>query len=258
MNKIIASCFLCLLIIAACKITVQNNRPDYLTPSANLSYAAFNTLYHGGVDLYMYSREAGWTLTLDLGNKAIFTASNGTPYVFKAEHVITLPEEGGQAIIFEEGTNRLTLKLMRQQCNDQASDFVSPYTVEIRFNEVMYEGCGLFLYDKKINGNWTFSMLNGTEVLLSTAKNNRLFIDADHRLLSGVFDCDSVYSGFSPENGRIALNDFSAVKANCKTGSKDQAFIGIFQQVNAYQLRGDSILILKNENNEFLFTRKAN
>lgn len=255
MNKIITLCFFALVIGPACKTSIPRNNPDPFPPSANLSYTAFNTLYHEGADLYSYSHEAGWTLTLDFGNKAVFTGNDGTRYVFKAEHVMTLPEETGQAIIFEEGTNRLTLKLTRQDCNDPTSDFVSPYTAEIRFNEVMYTGCALFLYNKKMNGNWRFSTLNGNKVSLSSAKNNRLFIDADHRILSGVFNCDSVYSGFSPENEHVQLEGFTSVKINCKTSLKDQAFIGIFQQINAYQLRGDSTLILKDANNEFMFTR---
>lgn len=254
-HKIVTLCLSFLLLVLACKTAVPPNNRDPFPPSANLSYTAFNTLYHEGADLYSYSHEAGWTFILDLGNNAVFTRNDGTRYVFKAEHVITLPEEAGQALVFEEATNRLSLKLTRQDCNDPASDFVNPYSVEIRFNEVMYQGCALFLYDKKINGSWKFSTLNGNKVALSSARNNRLFIDADHRVLSGVFECDSVYSGFVPENRQLRLEGFTTVRVNCKAAAKDQVFTDIFQQINAYQLKGDSILILKNANNEFLFNR---
>jgi hypothetical protein len=248
-----------LVFLCACKTKVVTDKNfDPFPGTANLSYTDFGSLYAEGIDLYAYSNEFGWRLRIDLGNRAIFTGSDGAEHIFNVQPganmvVVNLDEP----FMFTDGVNNMHVRFQNTPFEDRINKYICPYTVDITFNDISYRGCGLNVFDKRINGVWKLQEVAGMPVDKNTMQNTTFIIQADNTMAGAVLFCDSVaykavFRGSNVEMETVKRGLMPRCKA--KTPNNMPEWFASFRE---YQLENDSLLVLKDlEERRYGFVRK--
>lgn len=245
-------------VLGACKTKVATNKNfDPFPGTANLSYTAFGSLYAEGIDLYAYSNEAGWKLRIDLGNRAIFTGSDGAERVFNVQPGANLMVNIDEPFIFTDGANNMHVQFQRTPFADEVNKYTCPYTVDITLNDISYRGAGLNVFDKRINGVWKLHEVAGMPVDKNMMQNTTFLIQADSARAGAVLFCDSVgykavFRGSGVEMETVKRGKMPRCKAGTPNDMPER-----FATFREYQVENDSLLVLKDaEEKRYAFIRK--
>jgi heat shock protein HslJ/uncharacterized lipoprotein NlpE involved in copper resistance len=75
-----------------------------------------------------------------------------------------LPEGKGMVYRAKTEAGTLSVRILNQPCTDKASGQEFAYSVEVTANAQSYMGCGEFLQNPQLNGNWVLERMNGKAV----------------------------------------------------------------------------------------------
>jgi uncharacterized membrane protein len=97
-----------------------------------------------GIDFICVGNEPFWALDLDKGSRITFLlAETNVPVDFP--YVAPVNEGGTLKYNTEAGANRLELLIVPTFCGDGMSDTWYEYEVKLKYNDVLYKGCGVAL-----------------------------------------------------------------------------------------------------------------
>ncbi|RYF90558.1 MAG: hypothetical protein EOO03_03405, partial [Chitinophagaceae bacterium] len=156
------SLFSLMCIFASCNNSKKTTAPTAVSDGTMLS-ATLAEKQMNGVDFFARGNSpATWSVEMEFGNLIRFKSLDGSDVNASAVQPVYI--EAQKATIFTSGSN-IQVTLYDEPCKDAASGETFSKKVTVRVKDKVYEGCGQYLYDAKLNGSWKLQTMNGNPVL---------------------------------------------------------------------------------------------
>jgi heat shock protein HslJ/uncharacterized lipoprotein NlpE involved in copper resistance len=172
-----------------------------------------------GIDFIGTGNGKSWSLEVDSDKMIRFQApkenlllSASTPTMQK------LPD--GKGIVYRAKTDggTLAVRILNQPCTDKATGTPSTYTVEVTANAQDYMGCGEFLQDSRINGNWALEQLEGKPIKASDFPKGlpTMEIQLTNKKVAGNSGCNNFSGGLEVQGDKLTLGNLAGTRMACQ------------------------------------------
>ncbi len=214
-----------------------------------------------GVDFYASGNT--WTIEIDTERAIRFRGQNNKMQLTsEIPTVQTLP--GGKGNVYRAITNAGTLavRVLNQPCSDKASGKTLAYTVEVTANAQEYTGCGQYLTDNRLKGNWALQEMNGQPLKSNDFPKGmpNLDLQPETNIVAGSSGCNRITGSINLTGDQIGFGNLAGTKMACPGPAMafEKTYLKLLSgQTFTYQLEADQ-LFLKNNNSSVLVYKKVN
>lgn len=223
----------------------------------------WDALRKKGVDFVATGNEPFWAIELDFEGNIKFT-SLSQPEFFE----VPLPKPeypAGESIVRYFSNNEagmIDLVIQQMPCVDNMSGAESPtfVTVKVRVGEseaLNLEGCGRFLGDDRLNGNWKLVRIGEQELEKSQFNRGKptLSISLNEGKFSGMGGCNNYSGNFSLGNRHLIIGPIMATKMSCERMETETVFFNYLSDQQVKYGFGAKELILQSRNGTLMFER---
>lgn len=215
-----------------------------------------------GIDFIAKGNGGTWNLEIDLDKNIVFESAGERLKLNALEPAEQkLADNKGYIYRAKTEAGTLTVRLTSQTCTDKASGRSFPYEVEVTANAQSYTGCGLFLHDNRLNGNWTLQELNGKA--LNAADYGKGLPTLDLQLatqrVSGQSGCNRFTGAAEAMGDKLVFGNLAGTRMACPGAAMqtETQYLGLLSgKALTYQLEAEK-LTLKNQGKVVLVYRKA-
>lgn len=126
--------------------------------------------WNEGIVFFAGNKELNWTLNLYKSGFLKFTGPNNS--IFTSQSVSKLPSIDPKIIDFRAVTDKgeILIHMVEKNCEENTFGFSSDYSITIKLKmagekeEVSFSGCGDFIPDAKLSGNWSIYSIGGSVI----------------------------------------------------------------------------------------------
>lgn len=201
-----------------------------------------------GVDFYAKGDiPVSWNLEMDFGNIIRFKALDGASYNSSPAKPIEIPAskivsyttkttDGDMIIMVEDGTC---------EGNTSATGFNKKVTIKV--NGKQYKGCGQYIFDAALNGEWMLEKINNVTLKASSFAKGLPLINialASNRV-SGNDGCNSFSGAMEVQGSKIKFGPIISTKMACPgMNSQDDFLVKLNDQYVSYSFTAEGKLLL--------------
>jgi heat shock protein HslJ len=178
--------FIILLFLYNCSSTSEIKKETEKNIFQDVDSVVLSSFYQNkfiqGADFFARGNEPFWTIEIESEKEIKFSS------LFEVNSIITIIKQielkANNEINFHAQNDSLDLKvtIIKQSCEDNMSGELFDYKVKVdlrKMNETthnLFEGCGRYLYDYRLNNIWILQEITGVEPNLDKLmKNNPMF-----------------------------------------------------------------------------------
>ncbi len=243
------SCILILLILllAACRgIKVKTSTQKNTDRNTRL--------LEKGVSFFAYGQEPFWNLEIYDGKEMRFEGMNNQSFVHPIKNILPTDSQT-YFLTYNTPNGKFNLMLLHQPCFDAVSREKHQIRVAALYGNDTLSGCGINIYDKRINGKWTLIKIN-RKAILSQLGSNIPFIEinGEQSTVSGGTGCNRFNGKFVLRKYKIHMGSISTTKIAC-TNAMEFAFLSVFNNLDSYQINNNSLLLTNKEGVTCEFTQ---
>lgn len=215
-----------------------------------------------GIDFIGTGNGKSWSLEVDSEKMIRFQVpkenlqlSASTPTMQK------LPD--GKGIVFRAKTDggTLAVRILNQPCTDKATGTPSTYTVEVTANAQDYMGCGEFLQDSRINGNWVLEQLNGKPLKAADFPKGipNLEVQLNSKKVAGHSGCNRFSGALEVQGDKLTLGNLAGTKMACQGPAMDfeTNYLNLLSNHTYSYIIEDNRLLLRDKGQTVLEYKKA-
>lgn len=243
--------------LAACKTSEKNTVSKDKPSVAPVLTSTLAEKLLNGVDFFARgSQPASWTLEMDFGNLVRFKSLDGTEANASAAQPVYLPEQ--KATRFTSAGN-VEVVLYDEPCKDALSGEQYSKRVTVRVKEKLYEGCGQYLFDATLHGNWLLEKFNNNLVNAGDFAKGapQLNLDLKQQELSGHDGCNLIGGAFEVMGSKIRFNDLIQTEMACPGNKSELQFAALISGKTIDYYFKDGRLYLYLEDDSLLVFKKA-
>lgn len=214
-------------------------------------------LLEKGVSFFAYGQEPFWNLEVYDGKEIRFEGMNNQSFVSPSAK--ELPADSNPFYInFRSNVPNESFQLfvLNQTCTDVMSGEKHPMLVIAYNGKDTLKGCGMNIYDKRINGKWIITKINNKNVPQHLGANNipQLEINGDSSTISGSTGCNRFNGRFVLRNYKVHMGNIATTKMAC-ANAMESAFLAVFNNINSYQINNNTLLLTNKEGITCEFTQ---
>jgi heat shock protein HslJ/uncharacterized membrane protein len=171
-----------------------------------------------GIDFVAKGNGGAWNLDLDLDKVMRFESPGERMKLNSANPAEQmLPDGKGYVYRAKTEAGTMTVRLTRQTCTDKASGRTFPFEVEVTANAQSYTGCGLFLYDNRLNGAWILEQMNGKPINTTDFANVApgLNLQTATMQASGSSGCNRFTGGGEVKGDKLTFGNMASTRMAC-------------------------------------------
>ena len=216
-----------------------------------------------GIDFVAMGNGSNWNLEIDLDKSITFSSpsekiklTGGEP----SEH--KLPKGNGMVYRAKTDAGTLSVRVTNEPCTDKKSGKQLPYTVVVTANATDYNGCGKFLNDESLDGNWALTGMNGKplnpEGLPKGAPTMQIKLET--KQAAGNSGCNRYSGAVDVKGGQISFGQMISTRMACAGAAMtvENNYLGLLNsKTYSYEIEGN-ILRLKAGDQVLLVYRRGN
>ncbi len=224
----------------------SGTKPTTLTPQNTTDR---NTrLLEKGVSFFAYGQEPFWHLEVYEGKEIRFEGMNNKSFVSPSKD--DLPTDSlPYYTIFRKNvpSGSFVFLILHQPCTDVMSGEKHPMWIIAYNGTDTLKGCGMNIYDKRINGNWKLVKIKGKKISSKLGPDNipHLEINGELNTISGSTGCNRFNGRFVLRNYKVHMNNLATTQMACPN-TIEPAFLDAFKYMDSYQIK-DNTLFLTNK-----------
>jgi heat shock protein HslJ len=259
MNKLVLA-FLTFSCMHACKSSQKSNiQKSNKVFNESIANKEEKIMLQNGVDFFAEGNmPANWTLTMDYDDTVRFNADDGL--TLKIAFNQLKKDVNKEQSIFSKTTKNgdISITVLNKDCSIQNTKEIFSKETTMRFNTIIYSGCGKFLADNLLNNKWIVERV-GNSTVNATEYNIAPFFEFDlsKNRVSGNDGCKNFGAAIEIQGSRIKFGQFIQTQMGCNKNSMDK-FIAeklnnnfasyYFKESKLYlYLIDDSIIVLRKE-----------
>ena len=175
------------------------------------------------IEFYAIGNEPSWSLDISKHDSLLFKTPNGTEHKFP--YTKALPSIDPAIIDYRSvlKTSEIVIQIVQKTCNDTMSDDQFSYQVSIKIKTKgekefkSYEGCGNYVPNYNLNGNWTILEANGIKVNPDDFPDNEPYLTLDlfKKTVSGNDGCNNFHGQVNYKTDRITFGPTAGTLMAC-------------------------------------------
>ncbi|WP_299820993.1 META domain-containing protein [uncultured Pontibacter sp.] len=171
--------------------------------------------YEQGVDFVASGNEPFWTLEIHGDMLIDFKTTSPEDASIKVPMSVVVELKDGENISYQAETSDgvFTVKLMLEDCQEPLSGKKSPYSVQVNYKNTVYKGCGSYLINSRLEGNWILEQLNGKEV--TAEKGPFLNLSLKDNRVSGNAGCNRISGSLEAKRHTLYVGAIAATRMAC-------------------------------------------
>ena len=202
-------------------------------------------LLEKGVSFFAYGQEPFWNLEVYEGKEIKFEGMNNQSFVSPSK--VELPTDSNPYYtIFRKNVpnGAFQLVILHQPCTDLMSGEKHPKWIIAYNGTDTLKGCGMNIYDKRINGNWKLVKIKGKKISSKLSPDNipHLEINGELNTLSGSTGCNRFNGKFVLRNYKVHMGDLVTTKMACQN-TIELAFLDAFKHIDSYQIKENNLFL---------------
>ncbi|TAJ15738.1 META domain-containing protein [Marinilabiliaceae bacterium JC017] len=210
-----------------------------------------------GIDFFANGNEPNWGVELDFDKQFRFFTMDG-------DEITTPAVKGDKAqdtnvtryrAVTEAGELIITLK--QEKCVDDMSGYEYDYRVTVDVKKgreadyITYKGCGSFVQDPRLNGQWKVTNLEGQKLQADqfTKGLPQLKINLKEHRVGGHDGCNNIMGGLEVQGDRLVFSPMAGTLMACphmETGNKILKYIS--GQTVTYSIEGGLLYVIAEGN----------
>jgi heat shock protein HslJ/uncharacterized membrane protein len=225
-------------------------------PSTQINTTDRNTrLLEKGVSFFAYGQEPFWNLEVYDGKEVRFEGMNKQLFVLPTESIFPTDSQT-YLLTYNTPNGKFNLMVLHQPCTDAMSGEKYAIKVAALYGSDTLHGCGMNIYDKRINGKWIITKVNNKNVPPHLGSNNipQLEINGELNTISGNTGCNRFSGKFVLRGYKVHMGNLAITKMAC-TNAMEQAFLAVFNNVDTYQINNNTLLLTNKEGVTCEFTK---
>ena len=243
-----------LLLLLGCNTTQKTIHQSSKSSRAltSIDSAAFTKQLEGVDFIASGSNPVNWKLELDFDKTFIFSSTNNITIKTSPVKSVKNPDGEGETYFAKSPTENMIINLTEGKCkiDDNKSSFNKK--VEIKISNITYTGCGDFLYDARINDNWTLEFINDEpQFPINYPKGlPNIKFNLTKNKVTGFNGCYNFESDIEVKGNRIQFSPFQKKNIPCDNDKAARLLNESVsnQLVDYYFKEGKLILYLSNDN----------
>ena len=210
-----------------------------------------------GIDFYAVGNESDWSVDIDQQNEIRFSTKDGDRLIFSKMDVNWLSDSEYSFTASDEAVE-FSFNALEQECSESIPAKQFAYSVTINVNlkgeskKTTYTGCGSFVPDYRLNGEWKLLQLGNEKALESDfyGKIPWFTFVMDELSFRGSGGCNLISGKVKMGSGKLSFDQLISTKMACKQGKEGD----LNEALNAtrFYLLEDDKLTLKDENQQIL------
>ena len=178
-----------------------------------------------GIDFTGMGNEPFWNIDLNLDDKTLTYSKLGEGSITFTD-IKEAPVMDAPVITYHGNTakHEITVDIIKQECTDNMAGDVFPYkvTVKLRTGKSLkvdtLNGCGTYLADLRLGGNWLISKVNGkdiSEYKIMKEKSPQMVLSLSLERFSGNAGCNSFFGSFESKGNKLRFGKTASTMMMC-------------------------------------------
>lgn len=221
------------------KALVLMQMPDSLIPKFN-----------GGVDYYATGNEpASWQLNMDLEGQFSFLSDGNNLSLIAKTGVKT---NTGSIYTLSDAAGNMTINIVDSYCEGTKTQ-----KTIVTINNKIYKGCGLFLYDRKLEGKWQLAKIKNKVIERSDYPKliPEIVFNTLNKLISVNTACNKVSLAYMVSGHKLSVPASSSTNKRCKTKFDEILNNSFYGKVCSYFIKGNSLTLYLLDDSIIEFSR---
>lgn len=225
--------------------------------------AVFKERFDRGVDFAATGNEPFWSVDIDFDGSIHFKNMEGAELVVPTPPGEKAADADATRYSASNENGSITVQLIREECTDTMSGFVSEFVtrVEVTFPDaepITYEGCGQYLSDERLEGDWQLERINETQLDSADFMKGlpQLSFDLSEKRVSGHTGCNNVAGSIEVQGQRIAFAPMIATKMACPGMEFEQDYLRWFAGSVAYAIQENRLHLMVSPDSTFIYRKR--
>jgi heat shock protein HslJ len=211
-----------------------------------------------GIDFYAKgSIPSSWSLEIDFDKIIRFKSLDGADVLSTPVRPVENPSLNSSTYTTKAGNGEMIIQLFKEPCTDNLSGEKFNQKVTVEVNGKHYKGCGQYLSDAALNGNWILEKVGSKEVAAAEFAKGlpEVNFDISGGSIAGHDGCNRITGQMEVQGNRIRFSVIAGTKMACPGNKPANDFVGKLSNAFAtyYFMNGrlflylidDSIVVFK-------------
>jgi heat shock protein HslJ len=253
--------FYCLLLfwaISSCKSSQQTSRRQVINKYVP-STLVEDAMLQEGIDFFAEGNNpSNWTLQMNIDDTVRFEAEDGLSLKFAYNQL--KKENNKERIIYTTKIKAgdVSILVKEADCTLQSKKNIQSKQVSFTFNSIVYNGCGKFLTNNKLQAKWVLEKIGNTIININEYNRIPIFeINIEKSTLLGNDGCNTIKGKFEVQGNRIQFYTIDGTNTACTKKSLSKI---IQQQINNalvdYYFKEGKLYLYLSDDNLLVFTKK--
>jgi heat shock protein HslJ len=224
MNKLAIAFLSCTCIYACTSSHKSNIQKSNKIFNESLANKEEQNMLQNGIDFFgKGNTPANWTLTMDYDDTVRFNADDGLTLkvafnqlkknINKEQSIFTKTTKNGE----------ISITVLNKNCSISNTKEIFSKETTLRFNTIIYSGCGKFLADNLLNNKWIVERVGNTTVNATEYSTAPFFeFDLSKNRVSGNDGCNNFGVAIEIQGSRIKFEQFIQTQIACNKKSIDK------------------------------------
>ena len=202
--------------------------------SAHPKAAFLKKKWDQGIVFYAVGNEPSWSLDISKTDSLLFKDPNGIEHKFPFSK--SLPSIDPKIVDYRSSTKEMeiVIQMAQKPCNDGMSDDSFSYQVNISVKGSKdkegenYQGCGDYVPNYNLNGNWVITEADGIEIKQGSFENKEpvLSLDMFYRKVSGNDGCNNFFGQVNFKTDQISFGPTAGTLMACPNMELSNKILG--------------------------------
>jgi heat shock protein HslJ len=231
MKKVVSAFIVCSYLYACKSAQKAETKKSNTILIESTKNKAEKMLFETGVDFFAEGNlPTNWNLKINYDDTIRFSADDGLALKFASNQTKKNIKKDTSIFNITLKAGEVSIVILNKNCFANSKSETYTKQVSFNFNSKMYSGCGNFLYDNKLNGNWTLEKIGADFINVSEYNTIPIFIlDITKGNLSGNDGCNIINGKIEAQGNRIKFYETWSTKKGCTKKNIENI---INQQIN--------------------------
>jgi heat shock protein HslJ len=253
---------MCILVIISCKSTKKTQQVMAVENkvTGNIEQSSLQSKYKDGIDFFASGMDDEWELNLDFEKDFTFKRSDG--FKFSTPAVEGIKAQDTNIIRYRAmvESGEMIIHLCKQECVKSSNGNLFPYkvTVEIKrgIDKDFYrvEGCGHFVFDKRIHDIWVLLQLSNK--LVTGPDLPYIEFNTTDGSLMGQTGCNNFSGKADFKGNKVILGPLAATRKFCPNATYESDFLKAMSPGEwMYEIENGKLVLTRNGQESIMFKK---
>lgn len=256
-----------LITLVSCTSSIKTNKEDELNINQGEGQITNPSFYQNkflnGIDFFARGNEPNWVLDIDFQNGINFFTMDDIKIITSSIEKIKSPDTVVTRYMAHTESEEIIISIIKGNCQDNMSGELFNYKVKVEVksfeekNYKVFNGCGKYLYDYRLNDIWVMENMTGVELKKEELlKGVPTFeFNLSEMKFSGHAGCNRLMGKIEVEGSKIKFGNIAATMMACPDMKVERAVVDALNKKEFTYKIENLKLLLENNSVKIIFKK---